>query len=344
LIVSVTPTVKTDMNAIALTLSDFVKANPGLPVLANLMSLESSPSFLEILEEAHIPNFDFPEVNIRVLAAMIKYYEWLKRPQEEPIRFEVKKEWVREVLNTLIREKRTHLSEAESYRILEAYGMKVVDYRQVHDLDSALIAANQIGYPVVMKIISPDIMHKIDVGGVQVNLKDDAGVKQAFREISDSVSALGPDVRLQGFLIQKYFTKKGIEVIVGANAIAGFGSLIMFGLGGTFVELFKDVAFKLAPLTKHDAINMISDTKGYQILKGFRGQAVYDIQTIADYLLRISQLVSDFPEIKEIDLNPVKVMEENQGIIIMDAKAITEALPVPSVKEKIKLEEKSIIC
>jgi len=324
IIVSILPTSETDMDAIAANLCDFAKANPHLPVLANLMSLEPEPPFEHVLEEANIPNFDFPETDIRVLAAMIKYYEWIKQPHVKVTKFEVNKKQVHEVLDTIKKEKRIHLTEPESYKMLEAYGLKVVDYRVAKELDKTINAANQIGFPVVLKIISPDILHKIDVGGVKINLKDENELKKAFKEITKSIKDKKPDAKIQGFLIQKYFTAKGIEIITGANAIKGFGSLIMFGLGGTFVELFKDVAFRLAPLTRQDALNMIKGTKGYQILKGYRGQSSYDIESIVDYLLRLSQLVTDFPEIKELDMNPVKVLDDNKGIVVMDAKAIID--------------------
>ncbi len=343
IIVSILPTSETNMDAIAANLCDFAKANPDLPILANLMSLEPEPSFEQVLEKANIPNFDFPETDIRVLAAIIKYYEWIKRPQVEVTKFKVNKHQVQEVLDTIRKDKRVHLSETESYKILEAYGMKVIKYSIAKDLDNTIIAANKIGYPVVLKIISPDILHKIDVGGVKINLKDDSELKKAFKEISESVKAQKPNAEIQGFLIEEFFTEKSIEIIVGANGIKGFGSLIMFGLGGTFVELFKDVAFRLAPLTKHDAMNMIKETKGYQILKGFRGQSAYDIESIVDYLLRISQLVTDFPEIKELDLNPIKVLEDGKGVVIFDAKIIlAEEENIASLKQKTGIKKETI--
>ena len=342
IVISVTPTVDTDMNAIAANLCDFTKANPDMPVSANLMSLKPEPSFLELLKNANIPNFDFPETNIRVLAAMIKYYEWIDRPPVKIEKFEVKKKKARELLDIIKKEKRTRFTEPESYQLLEAYGMKVVDYRFAKSLDKVLIAANQIGYPVVLKIASPDILHKIDIGGLKINLKDDNDLRKAYHEIIESIKNKKNDFKIHGFLIQKYFTEKGIELIAGANLIKGFGSLIMFGLGGTFVELFKDVSFRLAPLNRHDALNMIKQTKGYQILKGFRGQASYDIESIIDYLLRLSQLLMDFPEIKELDMNPIKVLEDKKGIVIMDAKVILDESIVSIIKPKIKLKEDAL--
>jgi acyl-CoA synthetase (NDP forming) len=194
----------------------------------------------------------------------------------------------------------------------------------------------------VLKIISTEILHKIDVGGVKINLKNENELKKAFNEIKESIKNKKLDAKIQGFLIQKYFITKGIEIIVGADAIQGFGSLIMFGLGGTFVELFKDVAFRLAPLTRQDALNMIKQTKAYQIFKGFRGQPSYDIESIAEYILRLSQLVTDFPEIKEMDMNPAKVLEDGLGVIIMDAKAIIEEISSP-LKQKEKVEKEELV-
>ncbi len=322
IVVSILPTVETDMNAIASNLCDFTKVNPKLPIFGNLMSLEPDPPFEELLENAHIPNFVFPETDIKVLAAIIKYHKWMKQPKTKTTKFEVNKNEARKLLNNIKKKKRIHLSETESYQLLESYGMKVIENSIAKDLDSALIAANKIGYPVVLKIISPDILHKIDVGGVKLNIKNEEEFKKAFKEITKKINKKCPDAEIQGYLIEKFFTEKSIEVIIGVNAITSFGSLIMFGLGGTFVELFKDVSFRLGPITKQDARNMIEETKGFQILKGFRGQSSYDIDSTIDCLLRISQLVTDFPEIKELDLNPIKVLEDGKGVVIFDAKVI----------------------
>jgi acetyl coenzyme A synthetase (ADP forming)-like protein len=339
-IVSVSPTVKTDMNDIAATLCDYAKANPELPILANLLSFEAEPSYVQILDKENIPNFNFPDINVRVFAAMVKYYKWIKQPKASTTTLKVNKEAVEKILSNLQKENRNHLTEPESYGILEAYGMKSIEYLVAKKQDDVIAAAEKIGYPVVLKIVSPDIMHKIDVGGVKINLKDKGEVQKAFQEISESVKSKKPEAKIDGFIIEKFFTAKGIEIIAGAQSIKGFGHLIMFGSGGTFVELFKDVAFRLAPLTKQDALDMIIETKGYQILKGYRGQAAYDIDGVVDYLLRTSQLVTDFPMIKELDMNPIKIMEVGKGALVIDAKMVIEeqrSLVTKSAKVKAEI-------
>ncbi|HEX7413089.1 MAG TPA: acetate--CoA ligase family protein [Bacteroidia bacterium] len=344
LIVSIVPTIKTNMDEIALSLCKIAKENPRLPILSNLMALEPDPAFEKVLEQANIPNFNFPEINVRTLSVMINYYQSIKQTKELPSRYPVNEEQARSVLQFVRKEKRIHLSEAEGYKILEAYGFKALDYRVTKNIEDALVAASQVGYPVVMKIVSSDILHKVDVGGVQINLKDENEVRKAFTAIGDNVKKLNIGTSIQGFLIQKYFTGSGIEVIIGSNAIKGFGSLIMFGLGGTMVELFKDVSFRLAPLTKQDALSMIMETKGYQILKGYRGHAPYNIEAIVDCLLRLSQLVTDFPEIVELDMNPIKVLEDGLGVVVMDAKAILaqEADSLPTKQKETKEREFAI--
>jgi acetyl coenzyme A synthetase (ADP forming)-like protein len=321
LIISIVPTIKTNMDQIVSSLCEISKNNPQIPILANLMSLDKAPNFEKVLEKANIPNFSFPEINVRALGVMINYFESIKPASEVTTKFSVNEEDVKVVLRLVKQEKRNRLSEAEAYKILGAYGFKVLDYRVAKTMEDCINAANQIGYPAVMKVLSSDILHKVDVGGVQINLKDDEDIKGAFTLINNNVSKLKAGTKTQGFLIQKYFTASGLEIIIGANAIPGFGSLIMFGLGGTLVELFKDVAFRLAPLTKQDALNMIMKTKGYQLLKGYRGHAPYSLDGIVDNLLRLSQLVTDFPEIKELDMNPLKVLDTG-GIMVMDAKAV----------------------
>jgi len=336
IIVSVTPTIKTDMNAIATILCKYAKENSKIPFLANLLSFEAEPTFIKILEKENIPNFDFPEINVRVLAVMVNYYNWKKLPQLKTPIFKVDKDLVETIFTKLKKEKRDYLTEPESYAVVKAYGMKSLEYSIAKTVEQALVSAKKIGYPIVLKIVSPDIMHKIDVVGVKIDLNNDDELKKAFAEITDSIKSKRPKADVHGILVQKMFMQKGIEIIVGIKFIKGFGHLIMFGLGGTFVELFKDVSFRLAPLSKQDAMDMITETKGYKILNGFRGQGPYDIEAITDCLLRVSQLVIDFPMIKEMDMNPIKVLEVGKGALVMDAKLVWEEQATE--KTKIKTE------
>lgn len=338
IIVSVTPTIKTDMDAIAKNLCQFVKTNPLMPVLANLLSFEAEPTFIQILEKENIPNFDFPEINVRVLALMVKYYTWLKLPQTNTPTFKVNAESIQTTFADLKAEGRDHLTEPESYAVLEAYGINSLKQATVKTVEEALIIAEKIGYPVVLKIVSPDIMHKIDVGGVKINLKNETDLKSAFNQIIETTKDKAPKAKIHGILVQKFFTEKGIETIIGVKSIKGFGHLIMFGLGGTFVELFKDVSFRLAPLTKRDAMEMITETKGYQLLKGYRGEDPRDIDAVAECLLRMSQLVTDFPSIKELDINPLKVLKDGYGAIVMDAKMIIDFQPAISIQHNFKVK------
>ena len=340
LVISITPTVKTNIVEIAEIMGEIAYKNPKIPILGNLMSIETYPDFDTILEKAAIPNFDFPEVNIRVLAAMAQYYEWINQaPVSKPV-IRVNKQAVNEMLDKLKKEERIRLTESETYHILNAYGMKVAEFRECITLTGVISAANEIGYPVVLKIISPDIQHKLDVGGIKIDLKNEDQLKEAFDDIRKNIKTIKNQVKTTGFLVQKHIAEKGIEIIAGSNEISGFGFMIMFGLGGTFVELFQDVSFRLTPLSKKDAENMIKNTKGYQILKGFRGQSTFDIEEIIDYLLRLSKLVEDFPIIKEIEMNPIRVMEDAKGIIIMDAKAVLkeEFITIKKAKKTKKAE------
>ncbi len=320
LLICITPTVKTDVNKAAKMLVDFAKTVPALTILTNIVSFEPEPAFEDILEKGNIPNFDFPEINVRVLATMMKYYKWIKQPEGKIERYAADTGGVKKILNRIGAEGRNRLTEPESYSVLKAYGINTIKYKLVESAAGAIAAANEIGYPVALKIVSSDIIHKTDVGGVSINLQNDSQVKAAFAEINENIKTKCRECTTSGFVVEEFSTSKGIEIIAGVKAFKGFNHLIMFGLGGSFVEIFKDVSFRLAPLVREDAINMIEEIKGYRILKGYRGQASYDISSIADYLLKLSQLVTDFPEIKEMDLNPIKVLEDGKGLIALDAK------------------------
>lgn len=216
---------------------------------------------------------------------------------------------------------RKFLLEPEAKAVCREYGIPVTDFGVAKDAEEAVRLARETGYPVVLKIISPDIIHKFDVGGVILNLKSAEEVRDAYKRILVNVRRQKPNAEITGILIQE-MAPSSTEIIVGATKDPQFGSALMFGLGGIFVEVLKDVSFRIAPITKTDAKEMINEVKGYPILRGYRGQPPADINSIVEILLNTSKLVTDHPEIRELDLNPILVYEK--GAKTVDARIILE--------------------
>ncbi|MCS7366937.1 MAG: acetate--CoA ligase family protein [archaeon YNP-WB-062] len=225
------------------------------------------------------------------------------------------------IIENALNEGRKYLMEHEAKSICQQYGMSVTRFKVAKDLNEALKYAKEIGYPVVFKIVSPDIIHKSDVGGVIVNIKNDEEAKNAYKKIMENVAKNKPDAKIIGIFVQE-MAPTGLEVIVGAIKDPQFGHTIMFGLGGIFVEILKDVTFRIAPLTIEDAMEMIREIKGYPLLKGYRGQPPADENAIIDTIMKTSKLLTDFPQISQLDLNPIFVYE--RGAKIVDARIILE--------------------
>lgn len=231
----------------------------------------------------------------------------------------MRKSDVREIFDRVRRERRVNLLSVEAREVVKAYGIPVPEYGLAQDRRQAVEISRKIGYPVVMKVVSPQILHKTDIGGVKLNLKSDREVELAFNEIIRNASIFMPDARVFGVEIQK-MVPQGREVIVGMHRDLQFGPLIMFGLGGIYVNLIKDVSFRLAPISREEAYQMILETKAYALLRGIRGETSSDIDSVVDIILRISQLSMDFEEINEIDINPIFVYERGKGAIALDVK------------------------
>jgi acetyl-CoA synthetase (ADP-forming) len=216
---------------------------------------------------------------------------------------------------------RKHLLETEAKTVCMEYGIPVTKFELAKDEEKAVKLAEEIGYPVVLKIVSPDVIHKSDVGGVIVNVKDARDVQQGYNQIIDSVKKHKPDADITGILVQE-MAPQSTEVIVGATKDPQFGPTLMFGLGGIFVEILKDVTFRIAPITKDEAQEMIREVKAYPLLKGYRNRSPADIEAIVKILLNTSKLVMKHQEIKELDLNPIMVYEK--GAKTVDARIILE--------------------
>jgi acetyl coenzyme A synthetase (ADP forming)-like protein len=315
------PQMVTDLEAISSTIVKQARFSDK-PVFAVYMATGDIQKSLQILDDAHIPHFRFPEDATRAMSAMVRYVRWRMRPRTDIKHFEdVQPGKVRGILEKALREKRRFLPEPEAYEVLSAYGLPMSRSTLVLDEKEAVRAANEIGYPVVMKIVSPDIVHKVDVGGVLLNLCSDSDVGQAYYDLMERVKAAKQDARIWGVLIQE-MVGGGKETILGMKRDPLFGGLLMFGLGGIYVEVFKDVTFRIAPIRELSAKSMIERIKGIRLLKGFRGEPPSDLDAIAESLLRLSQLVIDFPEIEEMDINPLIVLPSGEGARVVDARIL----------------------
>jgi acetyltransferase len=213
------------------------------------------------------------------------------------------------------------MPEKEANEILQCYGFPVLKSVLVEDISQVPKAFEEIGPPVAMKISSPDIVHKFEADGVRLKIKTSAEALEVHRQIIDSARRFNPSARINGILIEK-MARGGVEVILGATRDPAFGPLCMFGLGGTFVEAMKDVTFRLAPMWEISAERMIATIKAYHVLKGVRGAPPSDTGAIEDCILRLSQMVSDHPEIAELDINPLIVYPQGQGCVVADSRIL----------------------
>ncbi len=226
-----------------------------------------------------------------------------------------------EILGKARQEKRTLLTEIESKELLKAARIPVVETKLATSKTEAMELAKKMGFPVVMKIVSPDVVHKSDSGGVKLNILNATQAGKAYSEILASVKKHYPKAKIVGITVQK-MAKQGIEVIIGMTKDAQFGPVIMFGLGGILVEVLKDVSFRIVPMTRRDAAEMISEIKGFPILKGYRGQDPADVPYLEELIVKVSDFVDKNPEIKELDLNPVFAYKV--GALAVDARVILE--------------------
>jgi acetate---CoA ligase (ADP-forming) len=318
-IVISTPQLMTNLAAIAATVAEVTPAYRK-PTLVCQMALGEIEETLAIWSKAKLPHYHFPEEAVRSLGAMARYAANILRDRYEVKTFaDVDRDHVRQVLQRVRQAGRNFVLEPEAHEIFQAYGFPVVPFAWAHDEGQAVRAAADLGYPVVLKIVSPDVIHKFDVGGVKLNLATHDAVKRAYAEILASVARVQPGAAIQGVLVQK-MVPEGRETILGMTRDPHFGPLLMFGLGGTFVEVFRDVNFSLAPISEDWARKMIQGLKGFRVLTNFRGEPPADQAAIVESLERLSQMVLDFPDLKELDINPFLVLDEGQGAAVMDAR------------------------
>lgn len=225
------------------------------------------------------------------------------------------------ILDQAQSEGRTFLTEIESKEVLEQAGISVTKTKLATSSAEAVAISKEIGLPVVLKIASPDIVHKSDIGGVKVGLEDADQVEKAYQEIMDAVKAKQPNATIQGVAVQQ-MARPGVEVIIGMSKDPQFGPVIMFGLGGILVEILKDVSFRIVPLAKRDAKEMIREVKGFPLLEGYRGQEPADIPCLEEMIMKVSDFAEKNPQVKELDLNPIFAYKD--GAVAVDARVVLE--------------------
>jgi len=295
------------------------------PVLACFMGEAKVEKGIRVLREYNVPNYSFPERASLAFESMSQYREITRR--QDPIfeRYDADNEAVRRVIEGAKQDGRYAIGDAEAWDILKAYDLAIPKSRLAKTSEQAVEIAAEIGYPVVLKIASPDILHKTDVGGVKVGLESADQVRDAFDLMIFRTERYLPDAEIWGCQVQEMAPPGGTEILIGMNRDPQFGPLVTFGLGGIFVEALKDVTFRIAPFTRKDAEDMLREIRSKSLLDGVRGNPPLDKDAIVDTLLRIGQLVQDFPEIAELDINPLIVYPEGQGAIAIDMRLVLES-------------------
>jgi len=322
-LVLLTPQAMTASAATAKAIVSVTSQKPDKPVLACFLGAGKVEEGIKILRKGKIPRYDSPESAVNTIKVVTDYVRWRSRPKRVVKLFAVNRRKVQNVIERHLRAKSREIGEMESKEILEAYGFVTPKGSIATTAEQSVNIAEQLGYPVVLKIWSPDILHKSDVGGVKLGIRSAQEVRDAFDLMMYRIPSKLPNADILGVLVQQ-MCQKGREVILGMHRDTHFGPLMMFGMGGTMVEVLKDVSFYLAPITSDEAKQMLVSTRTYKMLQGVRGEEGVDIDAISEGLQRLSQLVTEFPQIQEIDLNPFVVGPEGTTPIAVDARISVE--------------------
>jgi acetate---CoA ligase (ADP-forming) len=317
-LILLSPHAMTECIGTARAIVNVAREIPGKPVLACFLGASRVKNALKVLWEGHIPYYDSPESAIETVKAMVNYSAWRARPKRVVKRFPVNRRKVERIIRRHIKQGIREIDEMESKEILKAYGFVTPTGYIATTAEQAANIAQQIGYPVVLKIWSPDIIHKSEVGGVLLDLNNEKTVRDAFDLMMYRIPKKLPDANILGVFVQQY-CKSGKEVILGMNRDPRFGPLMMFGMGGVLVERLKDVSFYPAPLAMEDARLMLENTLTYKSMIDSSGEEL-DFDVIADGLQRLSQLVTEFPQILEMDINPYLVGTKGATPIAVDAR------------------------
>lgn len=291
-------------------------------VIASFIGGEEVLSACSKLTENGVPCYESPEKAMAALGILYRYVK-MREKLDKRTMIDVKRDVqaARALIQGVLEEGRHVLTPSEAAQLAEYYGIPVLKRILTHTPEEAVEAAKKLGYPVVLEVESPDILHKSDVGGIIINIRSDEEVRDAYARIMDSVKAKAPNARIKGIVVRR-MAEEGREMIIGAHRDPIFGPLVMFGSGGILVELIRDVSFRVAPLSLEDAYDMVEETKAYKIIKGYRGEPPGDLESVIYTLLKVSQLMMDLPEIEDVDINPFFVYEKGKGGLAVDVKIV----------------------
>jgi acetyltransferase len=297
----------------------------GKTLVASFMGLRGASLELGSREEGYVPSFTFPENTATALTRACEYSEWLKRPEGTiPDLGSIDKKNAKRLVKSALErstDRPLWLDATSVTDLLDSYGIRLVRAKSARTTEEAVKAAEEIGYPVAVKLVAATIAHKTEVGGVILDLRSQTEVEEAFVQITERLANIGRPDEMQGVIVQQMISG-GIEVIVGVTQDPSFGPLIMFGMGGIHTELFRDVTFRIHPLTDVDAREMLSSVRAYRLLQGWRGSKPSDMKSLEELLLRVSAMAEDLPQIAELDLNPVKALELDNGYVVVDARVM----------------------
>ncbi|NND09130.1 MAG: CoA-binding protein [Saprospiraceae bacterium] len=319
--VILTPQSMTDIDTIAHKVVE-VTQKYDKPVYTSFMGETDVASGIRILQQNQIPHYSLPESMSKAFAVTHQFGKLLQKAPAQKIEgIAIDQLKAKEIIQQAMEDGKTFLQEYEATELIKAYGLPVTKGILISSEKEAGQVARKVGFPVVMKVQSLDILHKVDVGGVQLNILTEEDAQLAYHSIISSVQERQPEARIQGVFITRQIPK-GEEVILGLKRDPSFGPVIMFGLGGIFVEIFRDISFRVAPLAREEAFEMIKQVKAYKILAGARGRHPKDVEAIVDTILKLSQLAVDHPEITELDINPLIVLQEGKGCFAADVKIL----------------------
>lgn len=326
----VTPQSVTDPKGTAnVAIKQATKSNK--PIICSFFGGTRCGDAEKILIDKKVPTYLYPKRAVKSMKTLYDYTVIKNQEYPEPPNFDVDKDAVRSIIEEA-RNKGMHTLGLESFDILKAYGIPTVGTAITTTVEETVKAAEEIGYPLVMKIVSPQISHKSDVGGIKLNLNNAEEVKSAYEDMMENIPKKEPEATLEGVQLQKMLSG-GNEVIIGMVQDPTFGPMLMFGLGGIYVEVLKDVKFAIAPVNENEAKDMITGIKTHELLEGTRGSKASDIEAIKNIILRISQLVTDFPEINEFEINPLMVFDEGEGALAVDMRLMLKEEETQSLSD-----------